>query len=435
MRATLVVVLALASLAAPASAQIRLGPTDDVRARLNALSPGDEVLLEDGLYVLNGRFHVDVRGTAAQPVVIRAADGARPHFRQDARQNVWELDARHVVLRGVELSGGSAGLRVQSAEDLTIEGCEIHDTADVALRMNDSGQTYLRIAILDNHLHHTSGTGEGMYLGCNDDACRLADSRIAGNYVHHTNGPGITQGDGIELKEGSYGCVIADNVVHDANYPCILGYATLGNGPPNVVERNVVWGCGGHGIQWASDAILRNNIVLDGRGNGAMAFQPHAAGTPQNLVIVHNTVIAPVADAIALRGVSGAVLVANNAVYSQSGRAIFNRDAHPMLTVVGNVGEGATQGISGGFTPSTMSADLRGASYSGTVPNDVYPRAGGGLDGAGAAAHVTDDDFDGTPRGGVTDVGAYALGDGPRWALAPERKPAASPTPGTDGGV
>ncbi len=430
--------LALAWLAAaPAAAQITLGPADDVEAALNALAPGDEVVLADGTYAIDERFAVTLAGTRDMPIVIRAADGARPHFVQSSGENIWDLDARHAVLRGLEFSGGSAGLRVMSAEDLTIEDCEIHDTGDVALRMNDSGQTYLRIAILRNHIHHTSGTGEGMYLDCNDDACRLADSVIAGNHVHHTD-EGVEQGDGIELKEGSYGCVIADNVVHHTNYPCILGYATLGNGAPNLVERNVVWACGGHGIQWAANATLRNNVVLDGQGNGAMAFQPHAAGTPQDLVIVHNTVIAPVADAISLRGVSGAVLVANNALYAQAGRAIFVRDAHPMITVVGNAGEGPVEGVSGGFTASTMSADLRGASYSGTIPNDVFPRAGGALVASGDAAHVPADDFNGTARMGVADVGAYAFGDGenPGWTFMEDRKPSSvDPPPPTDGGV
>lgn len=424
-------------LALPAAAQIRLGPSDDVEARLNALSPGDEVILEDGLYVIGERFYVNVAGTAAAPIVIRAADGARPHFRQDAGQNVWDLDARFLVLRGIEFSGGSAGLRVQSAEDVTIEDCEIHDTADVGLRMNDGGQTYLRVSILRNHIHHTSGTGEGMYLGCNGDGCRMADSRIIGNYVHHTT-MGVSQGDGIELKEGSYGNVIADNVIHDTNYPCLTGYATLGNGADNVIERNVMWSCGSHAIQWTADAVIRNNVLLSGRDNGALSIQPNSMGTPTNLVITHNTVIAPMADAIALRGVSGPVVVANNAVYAMSGRAIFVRDAHPMLVIAGNVGEGGTAGFSGGFTASTMAADLSGASYSGTIPNDVFPRAGGGLIASGDAAHVPADDFNGTARMGVADVGAYAFGDGsnPGWTFAEEpRPPTGGPPPGMDGGV
>ena len=169
--------------AAPVFAQIEVGPSDDVEAILNALEPGDEVVLADGMYTLGGRFGVVAAGTAEQPIVIRAADGATPHFhRPDASQNIWDLDVEHVVIRGLTFSGGSAGLRFQGASDVTVERCEIFDTADVALRMNDGGQTYLRVQMLRNHIHDTGGTGEGMYLGCNNDGrrgrgARRSDSR------------------------------------------------------------------------------------------------------------------------------------------------------------------------------------------------------------------------------------------------------------------
>ncbi|HJL24352.1 MAG TPA: right-handed parallel beta-helix repeat-containing protein, partial [Polyangiaceae bacterium LLY-WYZ-15_(1-7)] len=232
--------LALASLlsTAPAAAQIELGPGDDVEGALNALAPGDEVVLADGTYTLTSRFSFSAAGTAAEPILIRAAEGARPHFeRPAADQNIWDIEeARHLTLRGLTFSGGSAGLRVSAASDFTIEGCEIFDTADVALRMNDGGTTYERISILRNHIHDTGGTGEGMYLGCNRDGCRIAGGLIAENHVHHTNAGDVSQGDGIELKEGSHGVTIRDNVIHDTNYPCLLGYSTVGNGEPNVVD-------------------------------------------------------------------------------------------------------------------------------------------------------------------------------------------------------
>ena len=69
----------------------------------------------------------------------------------------------------------------------------------------------------------------------------MFDSLIEGNYIHNTNGPSVAQGDGIEIKEGSYGNIVRDNVIHDTNYPGIITYSTVGNGPPNVLEGNVVW--------------------------------------------------------------------------------------------------------------------------------------------------------------------------------------------------
>lgn len=435
----LVAVAALSGLASPASAQTMVGPSDDVESILNGLSPGDEVILADGMYTVSGRFGVVARGTASEPIVIRAAEGARPHFhRPDASQNIWDIQVEHVVIRGLVFSGGSAGVRVEAASDFVFEDNEIFDTADVALRMNDGGQTYSRIQILRNHIHDTGGTGEGMYLGCNEDGCRLADSVIAGNYVHHTNAGDVRQGDGIELKEGSYGCVIADNVIHDTNYPCILGYGTVGNGAPNVVERNVMWNCGDHGIQWAADARIRNNIVLSA-GNSGIGSQPHQNASPSDLEIVHNTIVLPSGPALSVRNPSGSVLVANNALYAMSGAAILVRGDAGRITFAGNVGRGALDGFStGGFTMGDLAADFAGASYSGGVPNDVFPAAGGALVMGGDATHAVMGDFNGTARGGVADVGAYAFGEGtnPGWTLAEEPKPEGmAPTPTPDGGV
>ena len=307
-----------------AAATFEVSPGDDVAAAVAGLAPGDELVVHGGDYPLGSRFGIEVVGTSLAPIVIRAADGEQPHFSRAAPdQNVWDVDrAEYLTIRGIELSGGSAGLRIASALHLTVEDCDIHDTGDVGLRANDGGQTYDGLQILHNEIHHTGGTGEGMYLGCNEDACRVANSLVAGNLVHDTNGPTVVQGDGIELKEGSHDNVVRDNVVYDTHYPCILAYATNGNGGPNVVERNVMWGCGDHGIQVAADAVLRNNVVLGSAADG-IAMQPHQSGAPSGLVVVHNTVLHATGDAVSLRGVTGDVVVANNALYAQPGAALI----------------------------------------------------------------------------------------------------------------
>lgn len=425
-------------LASPASAQMMLGPSDNVEAALNGLSPGDEVVLADGMYMMTERFSFTAIGTESEPIIIRAAEGATPHFnRPNANQNIWDIEnAEHVVIRGLTFSGGSAGLRVSGATNLTIEECEIFDTEDVALRINDGGVTYSRVQIIRNHIHDTGGTGEGMYLGCNDDGCRIAGGLVAYNYVHHTDAGDVSQGDGIELKDGSFGVTIRGNVIHDTNYPCILGYSTAGNGEPNVVEGNVMWNCGDHGIQWEADATVRNNIVL-GAAGAAMATQPHQENGPSSLTIVHNTFIND-GDALAIRNPSGSVTVANNALYSM-GRALFLNGDAGRVTAEGNAGVGSVQGLPGVMLiAGDIGADFGGASFSGSLPQDVFPTMGGVLGGAGVGSHVTMFDFNGVDRMGVADIGAYALGDGsnPGAPIAEDFRPPPGMMmmPGTDAG-
>jgi MYXO-CTERM domain-containing protein len=410
-----------------AAAVVDVGPGDDVEAAINAAQPGDEIVLAGGEYMLTELFSVTIAGTEAQPIIIRAADGEQPHLhRPNADQNIIDIaSASWAEIRGIEFSGGSAGIRISAADHLTIEDCEIHDTNDVALRANDGGVTYESLHIVHNHIHDTNNTGEGMYLGCNTDACRVANSVIERNWVHHTNQATVEQGDGIELKEGSHDNVIRDNVIHDTNYPCILTYSAVGNGGANVIERNVMWNCGDHGIQSAADAVIRNNIILSANSSG-IAMQMHDSGSPQNLMVTHNTILKAAGDAIALRNAVGEVIIANNAVYAQAGSAIFiGAGDNAGVVLAGNVGIGGVSGgPGGGYVDGDPVVDMLDGHFGGAPPIDAFPAPGGALVGAGDPAYVPEDDFNTLPRGGVADVGAYLFDPegNPGWPLAPEFK-------------
>ncbi len=426
--------LAILFASAPADAA-EIGPADDVKAAINALKPGEELVLRGGTYTLTSRLGVSVKGTKPQPIVVRAKANEHPIlYRADASQNIVDLDdVEFLTFRGIEWKGGSQGIRIIKARDLTIEDCEVHDTDDVAIAANASGAAYQALRILRNEIHHTSGTGEALYLGCNSNACRIFESVIAGNHIHHTNGPNVQQGDGIEIKEGSYGNVVQDNVIHDTKYPCILTYSVVGNGLPNIIERNVMWGCGDHAIQSAADALIQNNIILSAASNG-IAMQPHQAGTPSNLVVVHNTILKANNKAISASGITGSVVIANNAVYAQAGSAISVSGALGSVVVLGNVGVGDLSGVSGALATGNLGNDFVSASYAGAPPMDVFPKAGSALIGTGDAARVVLEDFDRRPRNGVADVGAYAYAAGPPgWTITAGFK--TTTTPGGDAGA
>lgn len=411
---------------------------EDVEAAISMLQPGDTLELGGGMYVVTDRFSISLAGTEAAPITIRAKDGEFPHIhRPDANQNLVDIDnAEWVIIDGIEWSGGSAGIRISGARNLTISNCEIHSTNDVALRANDGGVTYENLHIVGNEIHDTNNTGEGMYLGCNEDGCRIANSVIERNWVHHTNGPTVNQGDGIEIKEGSYGNVVRDNVIHDTNYPCILTYSTVGNGEPNVIEGNAMWNCGDHAIQSAADSVIRNNIIV-GAGASGISLQPHQSGAPANVQVVHNTIVVPGGRALNVSGAVGPVTLANNAVYSQAGPAIQLGGDTSQVTLVANIGFGGLSGGDAGYADGDIVADFVAAHMDGGVPNDVFPAMGNLVD-AGDPTYATDVDFNGLPRSGA-DVGAYTFDvDGnPGWTLQPGFKQFPDPDQGggdTDGG-
>lgn len=197
----------------------------------NGLKPGDVLILHGGTYSQTCRRAITVNGTAASPITIRAADGetpivARPqpaNFSYD-QTNIEIVSSSHLVIKGLHFKGGDGGVSFVGGHHVTFEGNEIYETGNNALRMN-SGNTDSFI-IQGNHIHHTGllassvGTteGEGMYIGCNN------------------------ANDGIEIKVGSYGNTVRNNVIHDTTsgmqYPCIFVYGG-GNGL-NIVEGNAM---------------------------------------------------------------------------------------------------------------------------------------------------------------------------------------------------
>ena len=400
-----------------AAVDYEITPQDDIQAAVNALQPGDVLILGGGEYRLTREVLINLYGTAAEPIVIRAKTGERPVLLQtnSGRRTVDFDGAAYIEFRGIEINGGAQGMRMREADYITVADCEVHNTEDVAIAVNWTG-TYTGLRLVRNHIHHTKHTGEGMYLGCNNDLCRVENSLIDSNYIHHTNGPTVTQGDGIELKEGSSGNIISNNVIHDTNYPGILTYSTVGNGPPNIIEGNVMWNSSENGMQVAADAIIRNNIII----GAPLVFQLHQAGTPSNLEVVNNTIIAP-GNGVEVRNVTGSVVIANNAIYAGSGAAInlISGDLN-QVTLAGNVGQGGLVGGSGGYVDGNgLAADFVSGNMSGP-PIDVFPSATSALIAVGDASRAPINDFNGNARGNPADVGAYTFSasGNPGWTIS-----------------
>jgi hypothetical protein len=208
---------------------------------------------------------------------------------------------------------------------------------------------------------------------------------------------------------------VRDNVIHDTKYPGILVYSAAGNGPANIIERNIIWNVGDNTVQIAADVVFRNNIVL-----GNVAMQNHQSGSPSNIEFVHNTVISA-GNAIDVRDVAGPVLIANNAIYAQGAALRLISGDVAQVQVAGNIGEGGLSGASSGYSNGNgIANDMVNGNYSGSPPVDPFPAPGSALIGTGETDHIVTDDFNGSPRTGAADAGAYAYRDGgnPGWLIS-----------------
>lgn len=355
---------------------------DRLERVLESLAAGDRVVISEGTYTVNGRLAVRAPGTEREPVVIEG-DGSVVITRDDERQNVLNIEGSWFTLRGLEIRGGSRGIVIGAADHVLVTACEVHDTADAGITANSADTSYL--SFVSNHVHHTRGHGEGFYLGGNNASVVTHHTRVIGNHVHDTGGE---QGDGIELKTGSWACVIADNVVERTHYPGILVYGNGGRPERNVIERNVIVASAEAGIQVAAEAIVRNNLVIGAR-DACIASQPHQGVSPRDLTIVHNTLVNEGACFRARAWPGTGVVFANNALYSKSGRPCDG------IGPDGNVAVGDLSAFAG--------LALDGSA------RDATPTKDSPLVGGADAAFAVEDDLTGAVRKGTLDAGAVDL--------------------------
>jgi hypothetical protein len=405
----------------------------------NALKPGDELVLHGGTYSQDCYRAITVNGTAAQPIVIRAAAGEKPLITRSTaasqRQNNLDIaNSSHLIIRGLRFRGGDGGVRLISSHHITIEDCEIFETLNNGLRANTGNSDAL--IFRRNHIHHTglntarTTEGEGVYLGCHNGSCRVTNSLVEGNYIHHLRATSGGGNDGIEVKFGSSGNIIRDNVIHDTTigvrYPCIFVYG--GGASANVVEGNTLWNCG-EGVYAVSDAVVRNNVIANA-DTGISSYIHQQVPQMRNLTIVNNTVYGgPVCVRLRWEAVTNGIL-ANNAVYCPGKTAV---DAVGLggKKVRANYLEGGVRGA----TIDNLQFFAGGAAAAAFVnPGgfDFWPTAASPLLNKADASVSPPKDFNARTRTAPSDVGAYerdSAATNPGWRVIAGFKSAGIPLP------
>ncbi len=400
----------------------------------NSLQPGDTLILHGGIYTQSCRRYLSgLHGTATSPIIIQAAPGELPVLtRPNNTENNIEIDgSSYLIIRGLHFQAGDAGVRLMAVDHITFEDNEIFGTDNNALRANDSSTDSL--VIRHNHIHHTglfsgSTEGEGMYLGCDNNTCRMTNSLIEGNYIHDLRSTSSGGNVGIEVKVGSGNNMIRDNVVHDTSIaepsPCLSIYG--GGSAPNVLEGNVAWNCG-EGIYVVSDAIVRNNIIFNS-ASGISSYPHSQVAQIRNLTIENNTLYNN-RDCFFLR-LSGAsnLVIANNAAYCGSGNAV-NAIGLGAASIRKNYIEGS---VSGGSVDGAAFVNGGTAAAAFTSPSgwNFWPSANSPLRSSADARFTPSLDFNGTARTSPLDVGAYetqGLATNPGWRIAADFKPLTTP--------
>lgn len=378
----------------------------DLRAAILSLIPGDHLVIGPGTYTIDSYTNISLLGTPQAPIWITAAPAASVSItRSNANQNLlnfgFNTPARYIAIRGIDLNGGANVIRLTDCSEIWIDRCFINNSADSAITSGNANAR--RLFITRNEIHHTDGLGEGIALGNTSGTFIVSESVIALNRVRFTNATTVTQGDGIEIKQGSWGNLISNNHITDTKGPCIIASGSTDKAP-NIIENNLCIGSTDYGMMVTRNNIVRNNVVFGPQG----AFYSGQIGgqIPSQITVVHNTFIST-SEAARLNSwaLGTGNVFANNACYSQSSAALAIPNGAGTSTFSGLVTYGSVPAGIPIAATGTGLGDFTNVSWTGSN-NNATPSPTSPLRGKAISTHQTEFDFRYYPRTSPLTVGA-----------------------------
>jgi hypothetical protein len=232
---------------------VAVSTTTEFRAALGAATPGTVIAVNPGTYS-GGSYHANVHGTAAAPIVIQAADPARPPVFVGGYNGIQLSDASYVTFRDLIFEGASQnGINVDDASTfetpshhIVLRRVTVRNLAGTGNRdgIKLSGVTDFVIEEANMSMWGEGGSAVDM-VGCHRGV-------VLASVFRHV--PGLTGGTGIQAKGGSSQITITGNRFEHATARAVqIGGTTslsLFRPQPNgaaeareiLVERNIFVG-------------------------------------------------------------------------------------------------------------------------------------------------------------------------------------------------
>ncbi|GAB4200497.1 MAG: hypothetical protein OHK0022_21640 [Roseiflexaceae bacterium] len=302
----LAALLAAAMLAPRAQAAQRTvnvaNATQLTQALQNAL-PGDLILLADGTY--SGRFTLEKQGTAADPIIVRGSRAAVLNGGSTSSGYGFYLkNASYVRLEGFTVTNSMKGVMADGTNNSVIDGLAVHTIGDEAIHLRSfSSDNLIQNSTITETGLRRPGYGEGIYLGSANSNWGTytggqPDASDRNRVIGNTIGPNV-RGEGIDIKEGTSGGVIRDNVFDGAGLTNINyddswvdvkgnGYQIIGNRG----SRALLDGFQTHVPLdgYGRDNIFANNIADVGASGYGFNIQQKSGSPLGNIVCANNQV-------------------------------------------------------------------------------------------------------------------------------------------------
>ncbi|MGN0853191.1 MAG: right-handed parallel beta-helix repeat-containing protein [Kiritimatiellia bacterium] len=167
-----------------------------------------------------GEWHFDPR---ARKLYLLTPDGGDPNAATvtiERGREILRVAAPNVSIVGLELTGGTAGVKIDHADDVKLLGCSIHD-----IGFHGGNGVWImghRVRMADCDVFNIGGHGVFVqgYPGEDrvDDRLEVV---VENNYVHHT---GQVNSHGIGIWITGQGVRVSHNLVHDTPRCGLFGY-------------------------------------------------------------------------------------------------------------------------------------------------------------------------------------------------------------------
>lgn len=256
---------------------IEVEPGEDYRPLLEDLEPGGELVFLPGEH--EGHTVLTISGTEEAPITIRGVrddDGNPPELRVTERgHNLWRIRGNHLVVRDLEFHAPHAyAIRVDEANDITVENCIFRDCGHGDLSANTGDVHGLRI----RECTSIGARRTPYYIGDHQGELDITGFEFERNVIDGSQiePAANTVGYAIELKLNVRAGVIRENYITGALGPGIMVYG-VENGEPGDggrIERNIVVGSRRNPgiIIGAGPAMAVNNLVLGCESGGVSVF-------------------------------------------------------------------------------------------------------------------------------------------------------------------
>ena len=205
--------LALLLALAPArAAVITVADGDNLQAKIDGATGGDVLVLGTGTYA---GFKINDRHfTAEQPLVLRAAPGARPLILgKNYEGYLGKLtNCSYLVFDGLTLENSNQPFYCETIDHVIFRNLEIHDTGQEIIHVRGASRYVdVRGCKLYDTGHFRPQWCEGVYIGMGQPPFESVEHVwIEGNEIFNTG-----NAEAINIKSRAYHVTIRGNKVHD----------------------------------------------------------------------------------------------------------------------------------------------------------------------------------------------------------------------------